>query len=144
MPISEFFERIYLKMPKSAFSIDPLRSLLPIVFALQFPLNPHSMPPEVRFGIMYLRGTYTESSLKGGVRSEQTKTDLYLCESEHRRGHGRRAAEGLHRGQPAEGGRRHPESAAEAGSSGRGPAGAAAVHPKGARGAPRRGRGAST
>lgn len=129
-------------MPKSAFSIDPLRSLLPIVFALQFPLNPHSMPPDVRFGIMYLRGTYTESSWKGGARFEQAKTDLHLCEPEHRGGHGRRAAEGLHRGQPAQGGRRHPESAAGAGRAAGGPAGAKAVHPKGARGAPRRGRGA--
>ena len=91
---------------------------------------------------MYLRGTYTESSRKGGVRSEQTKTDLYLCESEHRRGHGRRTAEGLHRGQPTEGGRRHPESAAEAGRAAGGPAGAKAVRAKGARSAPRRSRGA--
>ena len=129
-------------MPKSAFTIDPLQSLLPIVFAVQFPLNPPSMPPDVRFGIMYLRGTYTESSRKGGVRSEQTKTDLYLCESEHGGGHGRRAAEGLHRSQSAEGGRRHSQSAAGAGRAERGSAGAAAVRAKGARGAPRRGRGA--
>ena len=93
---------------------------------------------------MVLRGTYTESSLKGGARSEQTKTDLHLCEPEHRRGHGRRAAEGLPRSQPAQGGRRHSEGAAGAGRAAGGPAGAKAVRAKGARSAPRRGRGAST
>ena len=92
--------------------------------------------------MMILRGTYTESSWKGGARSEQTKTDLHLCESEHRGGHGRRAAEGLHRSQPAQGGRRHPEGAAGAGRAAGSPAGAKAVRVKGARSAPRRSRSA--